>query len=773
MPTLEIDGQQDRGRGRPHRHPGGRPRSASRSRTTAGIPGSRSPATAACAWSRSRRRPKLQIACNTRVDRRAWWCTRRARRPRRRRRPCSSSCSSTTRSTARSATRRASASCKTTTWTTTGSGAACRSTSKVHKGKAIQIGPHVMLDQERCILCARCTRFFDEVTKTQRARRLRARRPLRASSSPRARRSTTRTRGTSSTSVRSARSPARTSASGRASGTSSAPSRSARGCANGCNIEIYHREGRIFRFQPRFNPDVNHYWMCDDGRMTAYERCRARAGCCSRSCAATSAFAPADWPTALAGVGDAAASLRARTGRGAVGIIVSAQASNEEIFLLRRLGERARRDAARASRGRRPTPITTTSSSRRTRTRTRRASCCQERAARRRGRRAARGRRRRERSRRSCSCRTDLTRVASTPARCAPRSSGSPYLVVLDTERRETARVRERRAADRHARRERRHVHEPRRSRAALPARGRARQVRPARDGQVLGDLLARLTGEPALANAEAVFAALAARGRVPSAASASSSSAIRARPRPLRPERLRRAAARTRGRGRATVDVREPAGERRAVAAERASGERARRTVEHRTVVMAEEEQHAGNADRPESVHAVQHPRRSGGGEAVDRLEIATSRGLVACQPAHPGDARAESGALPEPATVDARQRRRGRERPQRRPGRAAPAEPGEARQTAAASAGRALPARERDHDVLERRGAAQDAPQTEAGDGAQQRIPGAGALEGPGSKSRASARRTRAASGASTSISRASAPVTSQHHAAGERAG
>ena len=37
---------------------------------------------------------------------------------------------------------------------------------KVHKGKAIPLGPHVMLDQERCILCSRCVRFLDEVTKT-------------------------------------------------------------------------------------------------------------------------------------------------------------------------------------------------------------------------------------------------------------------------------------------------------------------------------------------------------------------------------------------------------------------------------------------------------------------------------------------------------------------------------------------------------------------------------------------------------------------------------
>jgi NADH-quinone oxidoreductase subunit G len=38
---------------------------------------------------------------------------------------------------------------------------------KVQKEKkAIQIGPNVMLDQERCILCTRCVRFTDHVTKT-------------------------------------------------------------------------------------------------------------------------------------------------------------------------------------------------------------------------------------------------------------------------------------------------------------------------------------------------------------------------------------------------------------------------------------------------------------------------------------------------------------------------------------------------------------------------------------------------------------------------------
>ncbi len=37
---------------------------------------------------------------------------------------------------------------------------------KVHKPKAVPLGPHVILDAERCILCSRCVRFCDEVTGT-------------------------------------------------------------------------------------------------------------------------------------------------------------------------------------------------------------------------------------------------------------------------------------------------------------------------------------------------------------------------------------------------------------------------------------------------------------------------------------------------------------------------------------------------------------------------------------------------------------------------------
>src|SRR5260370_28226189 len=37
---------------------------------------------------------------------------------------------------------------------------------KVHKAKAVDLGPNIVLDQERCILCSRCIRACDEVSRS-------------------------------------------------------------------------------------------------------------------------------------------------------------------------------------------------------------------------------------------------------------------------------------------------------------------------------------------------------------------------------------------------------------------------------------------------------------------------------------------------------------------------------------------------------------------------------------------------------------------------------
>jgi NADH-quinone oxidoreductase subunit G len=207
--------------------------------------------------------------------------------------------------------------------------------SKVKKGKAIPIGPHIMLDQERCVLCSRCCRFLDEVTKTHELafyergdHNVLALAPGKILDNP------------YSTNVadicpvgaltnRDFRFRARVWYLERADSVCA-------GCANGCSIEIYHRENRIFRYMPRFNPDVNQYWMCDAGRMTAYAL-QGEGRLLQPLVRGDDAFAVADWSTALAGVGERLMSLSRAYGQAAVGIVASAQSPNEEIFLLRKL----------------------------------------------------------------------------------------------------------------------------------------------------------------------------------------------------------------------------------------------------------------------------------------------------------------------------------------------------------------------------------------------------------------------------------------------------
>ena len=39
------------------------------------------------------------------------------------------------------------------------------------------------------------------------------------------------------------------------------------GCSQGCAIHIDHNEGQVWRLKPRYNPGVNDWWICDEGRF--------------------------------------------------------------------------------------------------------------------------------------------------------------------------------------------------------------------------------------------------------------------------------------------------------------------------------------------------------------------------------------------------------------------------------------------------------------------------------------------------------------------------
>src|SRR6266513_1911910 len=117
-------------------------------------------------------------------------------------------------------------------------------------------------------------------------------------------------------------------------------------CAKGCNVTAWIKAkpewakgSQLIRFTPRFNPDVNDYWMCDIGRFE-YHWIEGD----DRVKKPLAAGQPVSWRDAMATIAErlAAAGQAPTHGSGptgAVRFLLSAHASHEELFLFRRLSE--------------------------------------------------------------------------------------------------------------------------------------------------------------------------------------------------------------------------------------------------------------------------------------------------------------------------------------------------------------------------------------------------------------------------------------------------
>jgi NADH-quinone oxidoreductase subunit G len=114
-------------------------------------------------------------------------------------------------------------------------------------------------------------------------------------------------------------------------------------CSKGCNVTAWIKAkpewakgSRLVRFTPRFNPDVNSYWMCDIGRFEYHwieGDDRVRKPLQRTAGGALEPLSPRD---AVAKVADRLAAFGSTNPEG-VRFLVSAHASNEELFLLHRL----------------------------------------------------------------------------------------------------------------------------------------------------------------------------------------------------------------------------------------------------------------------------------------------------------------------------------------------------------------------------------------------------------------------------------------------------
>ncbi len=200
---------------------------------------------------------------------------------------------------------------------------------KVHKDKVVDIGKHIVLDQERCILCTRCIRVCDEVAKSHDLEMANRGDHEVLTTAPGHSLDNPYSLNTVDVCPVGALTAKDFRFAMRAWELSSTPS-VCPGCATGCNIEIHSARGRVYRLVPRINHAVNKHWMCDEGRFT-YKPLHAE-----RLAAPRIGNGPTDWDRALEVAGKKLrAALDADAGK--VGVVFSAQTTNEDLYLLERL----------------------------------------------------------------------------------------------------------------------------------------------------------------------------------------------------------------------------------------------------------------------------------------------------------------------------------------------------------------------------------------------------------------------------------------------------
>jgi len=199
--------------------------------------------------------------------------------------------------------------------------------AKVHKPKAVDLGPRIMFDAERCVLCTRCIRFTRDIAHDDALGII--------------------NRGSYNTIATFPGLPfdnnytlntvdicpvgALTSKDFRfkmrvwfLKDTKSLCT----SCGTGCNILIGSREEKIFRYTPRENEAVNGPWMCDAGRLNYQWIQRA-----DRLREVLVRGQKTTWSTALNELADKLKQAPA----GSVAIIASARQTNEELWLIAKL----------------------------------------------------------------------------------------------------------------------------------------------------------------------------------------------------------------------------------------------------------------------------------------------------------------------------------------------------------------------------------------------------------------------------------------------------
>ncbi|HEX7863201.1 MAG TPA: molybdopterin-dependent oxidoreductase [Verrucomicrobiae bacterium] len=206
---------------------------------------------------------------------------------------------------------------------------------KVHKPKRVDLGPRIVLDDERCILCTRCIRFTKDIVGDDALGIVNRGSFNTLSNYPGRQFDNNYTLNT----VDICPVGALTSKDFRfkmrvwfLKETKSICT----SCGTGCNIVMGSREGIIHRYEPRENNAVNSSWMCDYGRLNYKWINRADRLSEVRFKDKDGPQAVGSWATAVREISQRLASAA----RGSVAIIGSARQTNEELYLLKKIAEK-------------------------------------------------------------------------------------------------------------------------------------------------------------------------------------------------------------------------------------------------------------------------------------------------------------------------------------------------------------------------------------------------------------------------------------------------
>ena len=136
---------------------------------------------------------------------------------------------------------------------------------KVHKPKRVQLGPRVTLDAERCINCTRCVRFTDEISESKQLTIVQRGDKNYPVTAPGREFDDAYSMNTIDICPVGALTSSDFRFKARVWEMNQTPSIDISN-GKGCNIDLWTRDNLVLRITPRFNDDVNDYWMPDSGR---------------------------------------------------------------------------------------------------------------------------------------------------------------------------------------------------------------------------------------------------------------------------------------------------------------------------------------------------------------------------------------------------------------------------------------------------------------------------------------------------------------------------